>query len=138
MRIDTHVHIGGDKLGFSMSENLVIAAMEKYEIDYALVSNSDAAEVDHEQRLLPKELQTPQEEALLRTLKFAKKNPGKIGVGVWAKPLKEQVTPELEKLIQENLNLIHAIKLHPYHSDISPVDPRTIPFLELAVSMDWR
>ena len=132
MRIDTHVHIGGDKLGFSMSENLVIAAMEKYEIDYALVSNSDAAEVDHEQRLLPKELQTPQEEALLRTLKFAKKNPGKIGVGVWAKPLKEQVTPELEKLIQENLNLIHAIKLHPYHSDISPVDPRTIPFLELA------
>ena len=67
MRIDTHVHIGGDKLGFSMSENLVIAAMEKYEIDYALVSKSDAAEINHEQRLLPKKLQTPQKEALLRT-----------------------------------------------------------------------
>lgn len=132
MRIDTHVHIGGDKLGFSMSENLVIAAMEKYEIDYALVSNSDAAEVDHEQRLLPKELQTSQEAALLHTLNFARKNPGKIGVGVWVKPLQEQVTPELEKLIQENLDLIYAIKLHPYHSDISPVDSRTIPFLELA------
>ena len=132
MRIDTHVHIGGDKLGFAMSEALVTGAMEKYGIDYALVSNADASEVDHEQKLLPKELQVSQEEALERVLKFARKNPNKIGVGVWVKPLQEKVTPELEKLIADNIDIIYAIKLHPYHSKISPIDERTIPFLELA------
>lgn len=132
MRIDTHVHIGGDKLGFAMSEDLVTGAMEKYGIDYALVSNADATEVDHEQKLLSKELQVSQEEALERVLKFARKNPNKIGVGVWVKPLQEEVTPQLEKLIQDNLDIIYAIKLHPFHSKISPVDVRTIPFLKLA------
>lgn len=132
MRIDTHVHIGGDKLGFAMSEDLVTGAMKKYGIDYALVSNADASEVDHEQKLLPKELQVSQEEALERVLKFARKNSGKIGVGVWVKPLQEKVTLRLEKLIEDNLDIIYAIKLHPFHSNISPVDERTIPFLEMA------
>ena len=73
MRIDTHVHIGGDSVGFLMSESIVIEAMQKYDIDYALVSNGDAAEVDHEQKLLPEEFQISQEAALERTLKFARK-----------------------------------------------------------------
>ena len=132
MIIDTHVHVGGDKLGFNMSEELVLGAMEKYHIDYMLVSNGDSSEVDHEQYLLPAEYQTSQEDALERVLKFARSNPGKIGVGVWVKPLQEEVTPRLEKLIADNLDIIYAIKLHPFHSKISPVDERTIPFLELA------
>ena len=132
MIIDTHVHVGGDKLGFNMSEELVLGAMEKYDIDYMLVSNGDSSEVDHEQKLLPAEYQTSQEDALERVLKFARSNPGKIGVGVWVKPLQEEVTPRLEKLIEDNLDIIYAIKLHPFHSKISPVDARTIPFLELA------
>ncbi len=131
-RIDTHVHIGGDSTGFGMTEEKVIAAMEKYHIDYMIVSNGDAAEVDHEQKLIPVELQTSQEGALRRVLRFARKHPGKIGVGVWVKPLTETVTEELETLIAENLDIIHAIKLHPYHSKISPVDEKTIPYLELA------
>lgn len=132
MRIDTHVHIGGEKVGFQMSEEMVLEAMEKYHVDYAIVSNGDAAEVDHEQKLLPKEVQVSQEEALLRVLAFARKHPEKIGVGVWVKPLTEKVTPELEKLIRDNLDIIYAIKLHPFHSKISPVDERVIPYLELA------
>lgn len=132
MRIDTHVHIGGERLGFQMNEELVIGAMEKYGIDYMLVSNGDASEVDHEQKLLPQEIQISQEDALERVIKFARSNPGRIGVGVWVKPLQETVTPRLEQLIEENLDIIYAIKLHPFHSKISPVDERTIPFLELA------
>ena len=132
MKIDTHVHVGGERLGFNMNEELVLGAMEKYEIDYMLVSNGDASEVDHEQKLLPKELQISQEDALARVIKLARQNPGKFGVGVWVKPLQETVTPELEKMIADNLDIIYAIKLHPFHSAISPVDEKTIPYLELA------
>lgn len=132
MRIDTHVHIGGEKVGFSMTEEMVLAAMEKYRIDYALVSNGDAVEVSHEQKLMPSELQISQEDALRRVLAFAKKHPEKIGVAVWVKPLTEQVTTELEQLISDNLNFTHAIKLHPFHSHISPMDEKVTPYLELA------
>ena len=132
MKIDTHVHVGGERLGFNMNEELVLGAMEKYNIDYMLVSNGDAVEVDHEQKLLPQELQITQEEALERVIKLAREYPGKFGVGVWVKPLQETVTPELEKMIADNLDIIYAIKLHPFHSKISPVDARTIPYLELA------
>ena len=132
MLIDTHVHIGGGTLGFDMDEEMVFTAMERYGIEYALVSNCDAAEVDHEQKLLPKEIQVSQEEALKRVLAFARKHPGKIGVGAWVKPLTETLTEELEMLIRENLDIVHAIKLHPYHSKISPMDERVRPFLELA------
>lgn len=132
MRIDTHVHIGGEKVGFSMTEEMVLAAMEKYRIDYALVSNGDAVEVSHEQKLIPSELQISQEDALRRVLAFAKKHPEKIGVAVWVKPLTEQVTTELEQLISDNLNFIHAIKLHPFHSHISPMDEKVTPYLEMA------
>ena len=51
MRIDTHIHIGGETVGFQMSEDVVLEAMKKYQINYAIVSNGDAAEVDHEQKL---------------------------------------------------------------------------------------
>lgn len=132
MIIDTHVHIGGEKLGFSMTEEMVLEAMEKYRIDYALVSNADAVEVDHEQKLIPDKFRISQEDALRRVLALAKKHPDNIGVAVWVKPLTEQVTTELERLISDNLNFIHAIKLHPFHSKISPTDEKVAPYLELA------
>lgn len=132
MRIDAHVHIGGERLGFSMTEEMVIEAMQKYQIDYAIISNGDAAEVGHEQVLLPEELQTSQEDALERTLRFARKYPDKIGVGVWVKPYTQGLTQELENIIRDNLDIIYAIKLHPFHSNVAPTDKRMIPYLELA------
>ena len=51
---------------------------KKYGIDFAIVSNSDAWEVHHKQILLPEELQVSQEDALERTIQFARKNPGKM------------------------------------------------------------
>lgn len=132
MRVDTHVHIGGEKLGFQMREDMVIKAMEKYQINYAIVSNGDAAEVDHEQILLPEEYQISQESALKRVLHFAKKYPDKIGAAVWVKPRLQGVTSELENQIRENREWIYAIKLHPFHSNVAPNDERVIPYLELA------
>ena len=57
MIIDTHVHIGGEALDFHMNEEMVIKAMETYGVDFSIVSNADAGEVDHKQVLLPEELQ---------------------------------------------------------------------------------
>ena len=64
--------------------------------------------------------------------RFCRKTSGKIGVGVWVKPLTETVTEELEQLIDKNKDVIYALKLHPYHSKVSPVDEKTLPYLQLA------
>lgn len=122
MIIDTHVHIGGEAVGFTMNEDMVIEAMNKHGIDFAIVSNGDAGEVDHQQKLLPEHLQVSQEEALLRTINFAHKYPNKIGVAPWIKPLTEGFTKEFEKMVYDNKDIIYAIKLHPFHSKVSPID----------------
>ena len=132
MIIDTHVHIGGEPAGFRMREEMVLEAMKKYQIDYAIVSNGDAAELDHQQKPFPAELQISQEAALHRTIQFARKHPDKIGVAVWVKPYLQGVTQELENMIKENLDIIYAIKSHPFHSNIAPTDKRVLPYLELA------
>lgn len=128
--IDTHVHIGGGNVGFHMTEEMVIEMMEDYGISYAIVSNGDAAELDHQQRVL--QLQHTQEKALQRTLDFARAYPEQIGVGVWVKPYLQGLTSELKKMIEENLDIVKAIKLHPFHSNLLPTDKKVLPYLELA------
>ncbi|MDE6313730.1 MAG: amidohydrolase [Lachnospiraceae bacterium] len=128
--IDTHVHIGGENVGFHMTEQMVMEMMKDYDIAYAIVSNGDAGEFDHQQQILA--IQHTQEEALQRTLDFARAYPEKIGVAVWIKPHLQGLTKELEKMIEENLDIVKAIKLHPFHSNILPTDKRVLPYLELA------
>lgn len=132
MVIDTHVHIGGENVGFNMSEELVLEMMKKYKINYCIVSNGDSAELDHNQKLLPENIQISEEASLLRMVKFARQHKEKIGIAIWVKPYLQQPSEKFLKLIEENIDLIHAIKLHPYHSNVSPVDKRAIPYLELA------
>lgn len=132
MRIDTHMHIGGEAVGFTMTEPMVLESMAKYQITYAIVSNCDAGEMNHQQELLPESLQVSQEEALARTLKFARKHSDKIGVAVWVKPYLQGMTEELETMVRENLDIIYAVKLHPYHSNVAPTDERVRPYLDMA------
>ena len=132
MIIDMHAHIG-DKFTFHMTEEMVLQAMEKYNIEYTLVSTADAVEVDGNQNLIPEQMQISQEDNLRRALAFARKNEDKIGVAVWVKPLTETLTEELKTLIKENRDIIFALKMHPFHSKISPMDEKVKPYLELAV-----
>lgn len=132
MIIDTHIHIGGEAVGFSMSEPVVEAMMEKYNIDFALISNCDAVEVDHSLNPIPMEYQVSQEAALKRMIAFARKHPDKVVVAAWAKPYGEGMTEEFEQIIKDNLDIVKAIKLHPFHSKTSPVDPKCLPYIELA------
>ncbi|MGN1139348.1 MAG: amidohydrolase family protein [Ruminococcus sp.] len=132
MIIDTHVHIGGKAVGFHMDEDMVIKAMDKYGIDFSLVSNCDSCEVNHQQKLLPKHRQISQEESLMRAIRFARKFPDKIGVAPWVKPLTEGYNNSYEKLVYDNRDVIFAVKLHPFHSNLPPTDSRVLPYIELA------
>ena len=137
MIIDTHVHIGGKPFsngsGISeMTEDMTLTALTRYNIDYALVSNCDSAEVDHEQKLFPQECQISQTDSLARMLQFARSHSDRMKVAVWVKPLTEGLTPQLEQMIRDNIDFIRAIKLHPFHSNVSPTDKRTLPYIELA------
>ena len=132
MIIDTHVHTGGAAVGFDMTEEKVIAAMDKYGIDYSLVSNGDSGEMDHGQNLLPEETQMSQEDVLRDNIAMARRHSGRIGLLVWVRPYHQTATEELYELINENIDIIKGIKLHPFHSNVAPDSEKFSPFIELA------
>lgn len=51
-RIDAHAHIG-QIMNFNMTPEMILESMAKYEIDFTLLSNGEAAEVDHDQQPIP-------------------------------------------------------------------------------------
>lgn len=133
--IDSHVHISRI-LGFYMPEKMVLEMMEKYNVDYALVSNCDAAEYGHNGKLIPKVLQKSQADCFQRTITFARKNPGKIGVLPWIKPTVETADKKLEQMIAENKDIVKGMKMHAFHSRMATDDDRMVPYVELAEAYD--
>jgi hypothetical protein len=131
MIIDTHVHIG-KILTFDMPKEMVLASMEKYNIDFSLVSTIDSTEVDFKQNLIPKELQIDQVEANQDAINFAYKKQNKIGVLLWGKPNTQGVTKEFEQLIVDNRDVVYGIKIHPFHSKVNFDEPRVEGYIKLA------
>jgi len=131
MIIDSHVHIG-HMIGFKMKEKEVLYSMEKYGIDYSLVSNIEAAEFSRKGTRVPFFLSKSQNRILKKTIKFARKNPDKIGVLAWVKLFSEKPDEEFERLIKENRDIIFGLKFHPFHSMTSPDDEKAQPYYELA------
>ena len=129
--IDSHVHIGR-MLNFDMKESMVLEAMKKYNIEKVLVSNSESAEADHNQVLLPAEYQISQIDSLKKSLNFAKNNLGKVFVAPWFKPKTEKISSELISLMEENLDIIKAVKFHPYHSALDFDSSENHPYFDLA------
>ena len=118
MIIDSHAHIG--TIGqFHMPESMVLESMDKYQIDYALVSNIEASEVDGNQVLIPKEAQISQQKANEKTLRFARAFPDKIGALLWIKPATEGCTPEFVDMITQNRDVVFGLKVHPFLSNLS-------------------
>ena len=131
MIIDTHVHIG-NTTEFHMPPEMVLESMEKYKIDYSLVSNGEAVEFDADLNPLPEEMQINQVTLLKETLKFARQNPDKIGILVWIKPYGELVTQELVDLIEANRDIIFGLKVHQFYSKTAMDDEKMEPYIELA------
>ena len=129
MMIDSHVHIG-TTMEFDLRPEYVLYSMERYGIGFSLVSNIEAAEVDHNGK--PIAVQTSQNDAFKKTLEFAAKYPDKIGVLPWMKLRTEKPDAEFVRLIEENRSLIYGIKLHPFHSRVAPDDPSVEAVYEIA------
>lgn len=135
MIIDTHVHIGR-MLNFRMTEEDVLYSMEKYGVDYALVSNIEGAEFDHQGRRVPKFLQKSQNSVFQKTLAFAKKYPEKIGVLPWMKIASELPDEGFLTMLRENRALVKGLKFHPFHSRTAPDDDRLEPIYRMASEFD--
>lgn len=133
--IDSHMHISRI-LGFYMPESMVEETMEKYHIDYALISNCDAAEYGHNGKLIPRMLQKSQASCFERAIRFARKNPGRIGVLPWIKPTIETADAKLESMIAENHDIVKGMKMHAFHSRMATDDDRMIPYVEMAEKYD--
>ena len=131
MIIDTHVHIG-KMIGFDLKEEDVLYSMERYGIDFSLVSSIEGAECDHRGIKIPRILRKRQNEVLKKTLRFAREHPDKIGAIPWVKPLTEQPDDEFVRLIKENRDVIYGMKLHPFHSKVAPDDERLKAYYKIA------
>lgn len=131
MIIDTHVHIG-HMIGFNLREKDVLYSIEKYGIDFSLVSNIECSEFSHNGKMIPRLFQKSQNKTLKKTLRFARENSDKIGVLVWVKLYSEKPDAEFEQLIKDNRDIIYGFKFHPFHSRVAPDDYRAEPYYELA------
>ena len=131
MIIDTHIHIGKIR-EFDLPKNDVIYSMEKYSIDYSIVSSLNAVEFDHQLNPVPPEYQRSQLDCLDDVLSFVKKYPSKLGAAVWVKPYGEKADSMLYNAIKENRRYIKAIKFHPFHSNEPFDSEKTAPFIDLA------
>ena len=134
--IDSHVHIGGEANGFRMNEEMVLQSMQKYGIGISIVSNGDSVEYNGDLVKLPEEKQIQQEDSLDRVIRFCRANPGRIYGAFWCKPNHELLTDRIDEMIQNNRDVIVALKAHPFLSNLSFSDAKMIPYLDLAVKHD--
>ncbi len=124
--IDAHVHLGSWPTLRESMDN-VLLSMERYRIDYSLLSNADAATFPSVY-----DLQEDPRSALehLRNLvDFVKEHPGKLGALVWIKPQREpEPSPELKAYVHANKQYIFGLKLHPYDEKTEIDDPILEPY----------
>jgi predicted TIM-barrel fold metal-dependent hydrolase len=141
MIIDSHTHIGN--IAFEVGKNRVknlppqdlIKSLEKYKIDFAIVSGLEGAEFDSDKKPASKKLQVTQKAGLERLLDFVSRNKVKVRGLFWVKPYNEKLTEEIKKTVKDNLNLICGLKIHPTLSNLKFSDKRFYPYLEMAVEL---
>jgi len=148
MIFDSHTHIGNIlyPVGKNRVSNLagedLLTAMEKYSIDFALVSSIEGAEFDFEGQVAPPEKQVPQLESFRRLVQFVQPRgdalPGRptLKALLWVKPYTEKVTKDLEKFITKNRQHIAGLKMHPSLSNIRFTDDRFKHYIRLAERYD--
>lgn len=135
MIIDSHVHIG--QFGrFNMRPEYVIHSMQKYNINYSLVSSGAAVEFDEQHGTLPDDWPYDQYSANRLTVDFARQNEGKIGAVIWCRPHTEGVNDAFARLMDEGGHDIKGLKFHPYYSMLPMTAPQIEPYLAYAAERE--
>jgi predicted TIM-barrel fold metal-dependent hydrolase len=141
MIIDSHTHIGN--IQFEVGKNRVknlpgeelIYSMEKYKIDFAIVSGLEGSEFDADGRLADKKMQVTQRIGLEKIISFVRSNINKTRALFWIKPHTEPFSAEIEKMVKEYGELICGLKIHPTLSNLRFTDKHFYPYLEMAVNL---
>jgi uncharacterized protein len=141
MIIDSHTHVGN--IPFEVGKNRVknlppqdlIISLQKYKIDFAIVSGLEGSEFDADQKLVSKELQISQKTGLERLIDFVNANKSKVRGLFWVKPYNEILTDEIKKIVLDNRNLICGLKVHPTLSNMKFTERKFYPYLEMAVEL---
>jgi predicted TIM-barrel fold metal-dependent hydrolase len=142
MIIDSHTHIGdiqfevGKNRVKNLPEKDLIISLEKYKIDFAVVSCLEGAEFDSDYNLAPGKMQVSQKEGLGKLTGFVAKNKTRVRGLFWIKPYHEHLTDEIEKLVTDNRDLICGLKVHPTLSNLKFTDKKYWPYLEMAVRLN--
>lgn len=135
MLIDSHVHFG--TMGrFDLSQRDLIRAMNKYGVDFAIVSNLEGAEFDSELNLIEEECQVPQLEVNARTLALVERYPERLKGLFWLKPHTEGYAEDVEVFMLQHSEHFSGFKAHPFHSRLRFTEPEYRPYIELAREHD--
>lgn len=129
--IDSHVHFGNTG-SFDLSEKLLLDSVEKYRIDYFIVSNLEGSEFDMNIDKIKNKRSYTQIELNKRTVDFVKKNYRKCSGLLWIKPNTEGFDNRLKEFYIENSNYFSGFKIHPYHSRLPVNHKKYIPYFKFA------
>ena len=135
MIIDSHAHIG-ILPPFQMTADDLLYSMERYCIDFSLISNIEGAENDHQGNPVPPPYSKPQNRLLRETAAAVRPYRDRLGIMPWLRIQHELPDSEFVSLLKENRDIIYGFKLHPFHSLTAPDDERLEPIYRLAAEYD--
>lgn len=131
MIIDAHIHIG--VFGkYNMKPEYIVDSMNRYGIDYSLLSPITGVEFGQEHAPLPDDWAYDQISANEEAIAFARENDGKIGIMVWCRPFKEGFNDAFAAMVERGGKYVKGLKFHPYHSMLPINTPQTEPYLAFA------
>ena len=127
---DAHAHIASWPT-LEESKSDLLLGMLQHNIEASLISNADCATFPSERKRDVPSLSAAS--GLRIAIEFAREYPGKIYCGAWLTPRREKVpSNDLVALIEDNLDVVKCLKLHPFCERMSPDDPRMDPYYDLA------
>jgi uncharacterized protein len=132
MIIDTHVHIGTIE-HFDLTGSMLLKAMDRYGIDFALVSNLEGSEFIPSQG--PVASPVPEREVNQKVLNMVRRHPDRLRGLYWIKPHTEGYTPDVLLFLRDNRDAFAGMKFHPDMSELKVTDEKYVPYLECAKTL---
>lgn len=129
MTIDVHAHIGVVPGGFQMPLENQLAGMQKYNIDYALISDITCGE----SQTKPKDRIPYQTQINAHAVQLVRAHADRLGLLLWCRPNAERgFTVDFEALYLQNRDVVKGLKVHPDISGLPVNAPQMFPYFAMA------